>query len=42
MRLRLKVMKKEIITFEGEDKAVILDPLFEYWVSKFFFEMKTD
>ena len=41
-RLKDALCKKEIITFEGEDKAVILDPLFEYWVSKFFFEMKTD
>jgi len=30
--------KKEIITFNEKDEPVILDPLFEYWVSKYYFE----
>ena len=42
LRLKDALCKKEIITFEAEDKPVILDPLFEYWVSKVFFEMKMD
>lgn len=41
-RLKDALCKKEILTFEEDDKAVILDPLFEYWVSKYFFGIKTD
>ena len=33
-------MKKEILTFDEEDKPSFLDPLFEYWVKKYFFEVK--
>jgi hypothetical protein len=39
-RLKDALMKKEIITFDEEDNPVILDPLFEYWVKKYFFGMK--
>ena len=42
LRLKDALCKKEIVTFEAEDKPVILDPLFEYWASKVFFEMKID
>ena len=41
-RLKDALCKKEIVTFEEDDNAVILDPLFEYWVSKYFFGIKTD
>ncbi|MCQ2156768.1 MAG: hypothetical protein MJY53_00045 [Bacteroidales bacterium] len=39
-RLRDALCKKEIITFDENDQPVILDPLFEYWVGKYFFEIK--
>lgn len=42
-RLKDALCKKEIITFEGgEDDVVILDPLFEYWVAKYFFKIKAE
>ena len=37
-RLKDALMKKEIVTFVGEDtKPVILDPLFEYWLRNNYF-----
>ena len=39
-RLKDALCKKEIVTFDENDDPVILDPLFEYWVRRFFFEMK--
>lgn len=42
LRLKDALCKKEIITFEAEDQPVILDPLFEYWLTKVFFEMKVE
>lgn len=38
-RLKDALCKKEIITFDDNDDPVILDPLFEYWVRKFYFNM---
>ncbi len=38
-RLKDALCKKEIVTFDEEDNPVILDPLFEYWVRKFYFKM---
>ena len=38
-RLKDALCKKEIITFDENDNPVILDPLFEYWVKKYFFEI---
>lgn len=38
-RLREALCKKEIITFDEKDEPVILDPLFEYWLRKNFFEI---
>ena len=36
-RLKDALMKKEILTFIGEDaKPVILDPLFEYWLRNYY------
>lgn len=39
-RLKDALCKKEIITFGPDDTPVILDPLFEYWVRKYYFNMK--
>lgn len=39
-RLKDALMKKEIVTFNEKDEPVILDPLFEYWVRKYYFEQK--
>lgn len=39
-RLKDALCKKEIITFERGDKAVVLDPLFEYWLRKYYFELQ--
>ena len=37
-RLKDALMKKEILTFEGQDeRPVILDPLFEYWLKNHYF-----
>lgn len=37
-RVKDALRKKEIITFNEKDEPVILDPLFEYWMNKYFFE----
>ncbi|MGN0202855.1 MAG: hypothetical protein ACI399_08145 [Candidatus Cryptobacteroides sp.] len=38
-RLKDALMKKEILTFEGQDeRPVILDPLFEYWLKNHYFK----
>lgn len=37
-RVKDALRKKEIITFNEKDEPVIFDPLFEYWVSKYYFE----
>lgn len=39
-RLKEALCKKEIITFDENDKAVILDPLFEYWLRKHYFTLE--
>lgn len=41
-RLKDALCKKEIITFGENDAPVILDPLFEYWARKYFFEIGTN
>ena len=33
--------KKEIITFNEKDEPYFLDPLFEYWLGKYYFERET-
>lgn len=38
-RVREALCKKEIITFAGREQPVIQDPLFEYWATKYFFEI---
>jgi hypothetical protein len=39
-RVKDALKKKEVITFNEKDEPVILDPLFEYWVSNHFFERR--
>ena len=39
-RLKDALCKKEIITFDDKDSPRILDPLFEYWLSKKYFNIK--
>ena len=39
-RLKDALCKKEIVTFNDNDEPLILDPLFEYWVKKYFFQMQ--
>ena len=41
-RLKDALCKKEIITFNENDDPVVLDPLFEYWLRKYFFKMKDE
>ena len=33
-------MKKEVLVFDAQDVPSFEDPLFEYWLRKYFFEMK--
>ena len=37
-RVKDALKKKEVITFNEKDEPEILDPLFEYWLEKHFFE----
>jgi hypothetical protein len=37
-RVKDALKKKEILTFNEKDEPVILDPLFEYWLTKYYFE----
>ena len=39
-RVKDALMKKEVLQFDEDDKPSIIDPLFEYWVRKYYFEMK--
>lgn len=39
-RVKDALKKKEVLTFNEKDEPVILDPLFEYWVSNFYFEIR--
>ena len=38
-RVKYALKKKEIITFNEKDEPVVLDPLFEYWVRKYYFKI---
>ena len=38
-RVKDALMKKEILVFDEEDKPEFLDPLFEYWIKKYYFEL---
>ncbi|MBQ7222051.1 MAG: hypothetical protein IJS02_01110 [Bacteroidales bacterium] len=37
-RSREALMKKEIITFDKEDRGHIIDPLFEYWLKNYYLQ----
>ena len=39
-RVKDALKKKEVITFNEKEEPVILDPLFEYWVSNHYFERR--
>jgi hypothetical protein len=39
-RVKDALRKKEIITFNDKDEPVVMDPLFEYWVRRYYFEME--
>lgn len=39
-RVKDALKKKEVITFNEKDEPVILDPLFEYWITNFYFEIR--
>lgn len=41
-RVKDALCKKEIITFDDNDVPSFLDPLFEYWVKKYYFEIKSE
>lgn len=38
-RVKDALKKKEVLTFNEKDEPVILDPLFEYWMSRKYFEL---
>ena len=38
-RVKDALMKKEILVFDDDDQPEFLDPLFEYWVKKYYFEL---
>lgn len=38
-RVKDALKKKEVITFNEKDEPVVLDPLFEYWIRRYYFEM---
>lgn len=38
-RVKDALKKKEVLTFNEKDEPVIMDPLFEYWLRKFYFEI---
>lgn len=39
-RVKDALKKKEVITFNEKDEPVILDPLFEYWITNLYFEIR--
>lgn len=39
-RVKDALMKKEVLLFDEDDKPSVIDPLLEYWLRKFYFEMK--
>jgi len=38
-RLKDALVKKEVLSFDENDVPEILDPLFDYWIRKYFFEI---
>lgn len=41
-RLKDALIKKEVVTFNEQEEPQIIDPLFEYWLRKHFFEIVLD
>lgn len=41
-RIKDALARKEIITFSDTDEASFIDPLFEFWVRKYFFRQEVD
>ncbi|MCI1785484.1 MAG: hypothetical protein LKI59_05015 [Bacteroidales bacterium] len=41
-RLKDALVKKEIVTFDELDNPTVMDPLFKYWITKYFFEQKAE
>ncbi|MBQ9194777.1 MAG: ATP-binding protein [Bacteroidales bacterium] len=39
-RVKDALMKKEVLVFDENDNPHIIDPLFEYWVRNYYFELK--
>lgn len=39
-RVKDALMKKEVLLFDENDNPVLEDPLFEYWVKKYYFEIQ--
>ena len=39
-RVKDALMKKEVLVFDENDNPHIIDPLFEYWLRKYYFELK--
>ena len=39
-RVKDALMKKEVLQFDENENPQIIDPLFEYWIKKYFFEIK--
>jgi len=39
-RVKDALMKKEVLQFDENENPVLEDPLFEYWVKKYYFEVK--
>lgn len=39
-RVKDALMKKEVLVFDENDNPSIIDPLFEYWIRKYYFELK--
>lgn len=38
-RVKDALMKKEVLIFDENDAPIFIDPLFEYWVKKYFFQI---
>ncbi|MDE5732336.1 MAG: hypothetical protein K2H95_04785 [Bacteroidales bacterium] len=40
LRVKEALKKKEIVTFNEKDEPLIMDPLFEYWIGRHYFEIQ--
>lgn len=39
-RIKDALRKKEIVAFDGDGEPTLIDPLFEYWVRKYYFKLR--